>query len=209
MALQARVTSRTRHVLALTGVAALHAGALLILFVETRTRLMPLAAETPPLIVMLLSPFEPPRAAGPEWDRRRPARHPRVQQQPVRTEEPTPGVSLAPRASIDWLAEGADAAARQVEGSAQHKRQARALEPDTSMFAPAPAKRPGIAWDYAATHRVEPIGGLTTVLHVNDNCVVVMFVVIPFVGGCALGKIPARGDLFDHMHDNGDDERRR
>jgi len=200
------MATRARQVLALTGVVTLHAGVLLVLFAETRTRFVATAAEPPPLLVMLLSPLEPQRAARLESQQPAPVTHRRTPDQPVRPEEPASSLSVAPRASVDWLAEAADAAARQAEISAQRKRQMRALEPDTRMFAPAPAMRPGVAWDYAATHRVEPVGGLTTVIHLNDNCAIVMFIVIPFIGGCALGKIPARGDLFEHMHDKNDAE---
>jgi hypothetical protein len=64
---------------------------------------------------------------------------------------------------------------------------------------PAPPKAPQFGWDYAATHRVEsiPEGGL--LLHLNENCVLVLFP-LPFVG-CGIGRKPANGDLFDHMQD--------
>jgi hypothetical protein len=63
----------------------------------------------------------------------------------------------------------------------------------------APAKAPQFGWDYVATHRVEsiPEGGL--LLHLNENCVLVLFP-LPFVG-CGIGKKKANGDLFEHMHD--------
>ena len=58
---------------------------------------------------------------------------------------------------------------------------------------------PQFGWDYAATHRIEsiPEGGL--LVHLNDNCVLVLFP-LPFAG-CAIGKRKANGHLFDHMHD--------
>lgn len=68
------------------------------------------------------------------------------------------------------------------------------------MFAARP-KRHEFQWNYASTHRVEAVGGLATVIHLNDQCAIVLFVIIPFAGGCALEKPPARGDLFEHMHD--------
>jgi hypothetical protein len=63
----------------------------------------------------------------------------------------------------------------------------------------APTKAPQFGWDYTATHRVEsiPEGGL--LLHLNENCVLVLFP-LPFVG-CGIGKKKANGDLFEHMHD--------
>jgi hypothetical protein len=64
----------------------------------------------------------------------------------------------------------------------------------------APAsKTPQFEWDYVATHRIEgiPEGGL--LLHLNDNCVLILFP-LPFAG-CGIGKKKANGDLFEHMHD--------
>jgi hypothetical protein len=63
----------------------------------------------------------------------------------------------------------------------------------------APAKAPQFGWDYVATHRVEsiPEGGL--LLHLNENCVLVLLP-LPFVG-CGIGRKPANGDLFEHMQD--------
>jgi hypothetical protein len=62
-----------------------------------------------------------------------------------------------------------------------------------------PKKPPQFAWDYAATHRVEaiPEGGL--LIHLNDNCVLIIFP-LPLIG-CGIGKHPANGDLFEHRHD--------
>jgi hypothetical protein len=64
----------------------------------------------------------------------------------------------------------------------------------------APAgKTPQFGWDYAATHRIEaiPEGGL--LLHLNDNCVLILFP-LPFVG-CGIGKKKPNGDLFEHLRD--------
>jgi hypothetical protein len=60
-------------------------------------------------------------------------------------------------------------------------------------------KTPQFGWDYVATHRIEgiPEGGL--LLHLNDNCVLILFP-LPFAG-CGIGKKKANGDLFEHMHD--------
>jgi hypothetical protein len=66
-------------------------------------------------------------------------------------------------------------------------------------FPIAPQNAPGIAWDYAATHRVESIPGGGVLVHLSDNCVLVLFP-FPFVG-CGIGKQPANGDLFEHMQD--------
>jgi hypothetical protein len=61
------------------------------------------------------------------------------------------------------------------------------------------SKTPQFGWDYVATHRIEaiPEGGL--LLHLNDNCVLILFP-LPFAG-CGIGKKKANGDLFEHTHD--------
>jgi hypothetical protein len=69
----------------------------------------------------------------------------------------------------------------------------------THAFPSAPRKPAQIAWDYAATHPIEtlPQGGI--LIHLGDRCVLVL-IPLPLVG-CAIGKTPASGDLFDHMRD--------
>jgi len=62
----------------------------------------------------------------------------------------------------------------------------------SSMFAPAPARTPGLAWNYARTHRLEALPGGVTVFHINDHCAIAFFWVMPFFG-CSLGKIPYAG----------------
>jgi hypothetical protein len=62
-----------------------------------------------------------------------------------------------------------------------------------------PNKAPQFGWDYVATHRVESIPGGGLLLHLNENCVLVLFP-LPF-GACGIGKKKANGDLFEHMHD--------
>jgi hypothetical protein len=66
-------------------------------------------------------------------------------------------------------------------------------------FPTQPKKTQEFAWDYAATHRVEtiPEGGM--LIHLSDNCVLVLMP-LPIVG-CGIGKRPANGDLFEHRRD--------
>ncbi len=61
------------------------------------------------------------------------------------------------------------------------------------------ADYPQFDWDYARTHRVEsiPQGGI--IIHLNDNCVVVM-TPLPFAS-CSPFKREANGELFKHMRD--------
>jgi hypothetical protein len=188
------------RVLIFSAVVAVHAGALLLLLAETRSRHLRGEAETTPLIVFLLEPRTPPavppsRSAHPPTSRHSPS---------LTTEVEAPAPPAAPPSggtAIDWSAEATGAAARQVEADEQRTRQARALAPEASpMFARRP-RRPGFHWNYARTHRVEPVPGLGTVIHLNDQCAILLFVIIPMVG-CALEKTPVRGDLFEHMHDD-------
>jgi hypothetical protein len=59
--------------------------------------------------------------------------------------------------------------------------------------------KPQFGWSHAATHRVEeiPTGGL--LINLNDRCFIA-WVIFPFPL-CKVGKMPARGDLFQHMKD--------
>jgi hypothetical protein len=103
--------------------------------------------------------------------------------------------STAIHPPIDWAAELSRAAQDAATGKPT---------PNTREFGfPHPSATPDkpaqFAWNYAATHRVEslPQGGL--LIHLNDNCVLLLFP-FPFVA-CAIGKIKANGNLFEHMRD--------
>lgn len=54
-------------------------------------------------------------------------------------------------------------------------------------------------WDHSATHRVEEIPGGGLLININERCAIA-WVIFPFPV-CKIGKIPPRGDLFDHMKD--------
>jgi hypothetical protein len=94
------------------------------------------------------------------------------------------------QARVDW-----DESARRVASTvastmaAEVKRGKVADTPDRSP--------PQFAWDLSRTQRWElaPEGG--TVVRLNDRCQII-FTPLP-IGGCALGKIEARGDLFEDM----------
>jgi len=64
---------------------------------------------------------------------------------------------------------------------------------------PTTADYPQFDWDYARTHRVEslPQGGL--LIHLNDNCAMVLSP-LPFAV-CGVGKRKANGELFKRMRD--------
>ncbi|HMI75986.1 MAG TPA: hypothetical protein VK495_14880 [Steroidobacteraceae bacterium] len=117
---------------------------------------------------------------------------------------PTPPPSPAdnPPAPIDWNAE----AERAIK---QHAELAMATPPRAldkhgagadfnGGLGPDREKKPEFAWDRTHTQRIEPIEGGGMLIRLSDHCVLIVFP-LPFVG-CGIGKIPARGDLFDHMH---------
>lgn len=60
-------------------------------------------------------------------------------------------------------------------------------------------RKSDFAWDRSRTHRIEGIEGGGILIHINERCALVLFP-LPFAG-CGIGKIPVRGDLFEHMHD--------
>ena len=196
-----RAVSPRVAVLAL--VVAIHAGAVLVLLAEMRTRLVRGEPASTPLVVMLL-PLREPQHSAPQL-RATAARPSAIRHVPSPSTQaeapPAPPSPTAPGNATDWAAEATASAARQVDANEQRARQARALTPKPSPLFGARPRRPEFHWDYGRTHRVEPVPGLGTVIHLNDRCAIALFVIIPFAGGCALGKIPARGDLFEHIHD--------
>ena len=117
--------------------------------------------------------------------------------------QPAPVVHLDPpefdAASIesgvdtDWRADGARAAAAVAAADKANVRQ--------FGIAPGLPDKPrqikSFGWDRAHTQRVEALaeGGIR--IRLSDRCGLVL---APWpVGGCALGRIDARGDLFDGM----------
>ncbi|HEY6620904.1 MAG TPA: hypothetical protein VIY68_15265 [Steroidobacteraceae bacterium] len=105
-------------------------------------------------------------------------------------------VDSATHPTPDWSQELQLAAKNAVAKELERKKH----EADfTHVFPTQPKKPPQFAWNYAATHRIEalPQGGL--VIHINDNCALLIFP-LPFIG-CSIGKRPANGDLFEHLHD--------
>lgn len=132
---------------------------------------------------------------------------------PSRTKSPTPSAATpapagsreSPDASasapIDWEEE-ARLAARNTIADADKERAYR----DLSSLSPEqldwmrknhlePAA-PGIPWKY---RRVEVGAGGWPIIHINDHCVVVPFLMMMVF--CSIGHIEPRGDLFDHMRD--------
>jgi hypothetical protein len=119
---------------------------------------------------------------------------------------PTPArqaTADTPPAPLDWRAE-AELAIQQRAESAMAPAP-RALDKHgagadlNGGLGPDPKQKADFGWDHSHTHRIEGMEGGGILIHINDRCVLVLFP-LPF-GGCGIGKIPVRGDLLDHMHD--------
>jgi hypothetical protein len=151
---------------------------------------------------------QPPRAHPPRAHRRHaatwppdssassrgePAQPPDLRQQSAQEPAPTvPDWRLQAGQSAQTIAQDIVAA----EDAAD--RRAHAL---TSHFKPLPPPRvkgPEFGWDYAATHRVEPLPGGGLAISLNDNCQLVVLP-MPFIG-CVIGKLKPNGNLFEYMH---------
>jgi hypothetical protein len=196
--------ARAPRVLAITGVAAAHAAVLLGFLTLTRTA--SITSERHPVMTLLLMPLEPESAGHAPARPRAPAAHaPPSAEAPAVPEPlapPPPPAAAAPAGSIDWAGAAASAAVDQAETEERRQRQARALAPPPSpAFAAPPARKPQFGWDYTGTHRFETLRGGISVIHLGDDCGVALYLLIPMGFGCAVGKTPARGDLFEHMHD--------
>jgi hypothetical protein len=142
--------------------------------------------ESPATLLEIEPEPEPPPPPGPDFAR--PAAH----SPPVVLELPDPDFA-APPESIDWLANGARAAADVIAGEGDRVRPFGI--PDRP--APQPRRVKPFGWDETHTQRVEVLPGAIAI-RLSDRCSVI-FAPLP-MGGCSLGKIPARGDLFDGMN---------
>jgi hypothetical protein len=186
------------RVLVLTGVAVIHAGALLLFLSLTRTQLIRIETESPMLVVLLQPEVLQHPARGDAVPR---AQAPRPSAASAGANaEALPPAAAAPATAIDWAAEVASAASRQSANDRERRRQATALAPPPSTrFATRP-KPPPFPWDSSRTQRLDGFPVFATVIHLNERCTLVLFVIFP-MAGCALGEIPAHGALFEHMHD--------
>jgi hypothetical protein len=124
--------------------------------------------------------------------------------------EPSSAITVAPEVSpetsppsVDWQKETQTAAARTAEGLATQGQRKGKYAPDPRFARPAP--RPKFGWDESKTHRIEILpDGAGTLIHLNDRCALVLSA--GFFPVCKLGKIAARGDLFEHMGDRPADD---
>jgi hypothetical protein len=184
------------RVVTLAAVASLHAGALLWLLTETRAQRVRPEPESPSVQFFFLESPEP-RSSAHAMERRTRLPRKRV---PVESEmRPRPSAAITPATgvSIDSAAEAGSAAERLIDRNEKAQRQANALAPAPSaMFSAPRGPHRGFPWQ----KRVEIKEG-ALVVPLGDRCVLVLLLIIP-MAGCSLDKMPARGDLFDHMHEH-------
>lgn len=200
---QERRAARLLRPTVLVLVAALHAALLLIALrwqarIDVRTEeslvFLPLPAQVQPA-----ENVPPP----PSLSRKKPAPTHDTQLVVVPTPIEPPPVEQK-SATIDWNAEAALTVKQRAEVAAAP--QPRALDQRSGgMYIdgglpPDQGTAPEFGWDHARTHRLEPMEGGGAILWINDRCFVVLYGMIPFPM-CGIGKIPVRGDLFDHMRD--------
>ena len=108
--------------------------------------------------------------------------------------DPALPITTTPEATapvaVDWAKEAERAAARSIEAGENGHRSASIASSPTPQF----------GWDQAHIQRIEaiPDGGL--VLNLNDRCAIV-FKFPLLLGGCKIGELESRGDLFTHMRD--------
>ncbi len=191
----------TRRAAALIFALAAHLIALLLLVTFKRSRTMPAAEDLPPLVwILRLPPQIRPNSktyAGSPFRARRsrrtrtPSSVPKLAQLAQPPNNPT---------EIDWGEEARSTAIQEVQREEQERRRSEALAPPQSaLLGPKAAPAPPFHWYRANTRRFEPLKNGGMFINLSDNCALIIF---PFpLLGCTLEKIPAGGDLFDHMRD--------
>jgi hypothetical protein len=178
--------------------------ALFVALTATRVTLTPTTeSETSTFLFMVPSgeiARAPPRATAPQ-----PLPAPRVRPRAPRGERPAPAEqegNTAPIA-VDWAAEAAHAAARQIDANEEAARKAAAFSAHTrtpgSLRPPAPAK-PQFGWSHASTHRVEELQEGGFIVNLSDRCAIVFAIML--IPACKLGRLEPRGDLLQHMNDS-------
>jgi hypothetical protein len=165
----------------------------------------PVASVETPLTVWMLSATHEPespaaRKPGPTAMTPQAGTKPRHRQRDSAEPQPERDRSSAP-ALIDWAKEAETAAADGTAEDTEATRRSAALSRWKSHVMPSPEvpRGPQFGWDRSHTQRFETTPqGLLVML--NDRCGIIVNP-LGVAGGCALGHIPMRGDLFDHMRD--------
>ena len=114
---------------------------------------------------------------------------------------PQPASQSAPAPKIDWANAAQQAITDELAAQSAEQRKAQGFTGRNPAVPASPQThpKPEFGWQRWRLHRVEamPQGGL--VVHLSEHCVLVISALL--MPACKIGKIPARGDLFDHMDD--------
>ena len=185
------------------------AHAALIAWIATARRTLPSAEEREQRSVLVFLPDKTRLEPEPQSAAERASREPRLLPIPVRPPEPlriapspepsTPRESQAPP-PVDWHQQAGISARHQTDEMI-HSEEATGAGPGGTAVQPANPRRPKPEFhgDRAHTHRVEAIEGGGILVRLNERCaLVITLLAVPV---CQVGKIPARGDLFEHMAD--------
>jgi hypothetical protein len=185
---------------------------LFLLFAAPRILVPRAGQEEAPSIAFFLPPDEVDTTAegAPRSPTAAQAAHPTSPKRPTAAGAKWPGAIVRPESeqsipsraptAPDWRREMQIAANSEIEAEERKRRKSSPLAPhDFSGVRPGSTddSKRAFGWSHAATHRVEeiPTGGL--LINLNDRCSIA-WVVFPFPV-CKVGKIPARGDLFQPM----------
>lgn len=139
-----------------------------------------------PAVLLEIDPEEPPPPPGPNFER------PATRAAPVVLELPAPDFAEPPE-NTDWRADGARAVAGVISDESDH---VRSFGTQDRPRAKSRQAKP-FGWDKTHTQRIEALPGVISI-RLSDRCSII-FAPLP-LGGCSLGKIVARGDLFDGMN---------
>jgi hypothetical protein len=152
-----------------------------------------------PEVVKPVEPVPTPAVAARAARRAAPVTAPTVSYSP---EPETDSSSITPTPAPDWRAEAGIAANNVLEAERRKREQSSVLEPhDFSGVTPGSTdtSKPRFGWSHARTHRLEGSpGGL--VVNVNDRCAITLLLIFPFPM-CKIGKMPAAGNLLEHMYE--------
>ena len=186
-----------RKALLFAGVCAMHG--VLGWFLVTASRVMKLHAEGRSLELLMFPPTQAPPPAPPRVEQQSGAprdvnfsKHSRIVDRKNTAESSTQSETTPP---VDWNAE----LARVARAAAGADAKAPLRNFGFPARSPTTKDYPQFDWDYARTHRVESLPEGGTVIHLNDNCVIVL-TPFPFPF-CSPFKRKANGELFKHMRD--------
>ena len=114
---------------------------------------------------------------------------------------PEPASQSTPTPKIDWANAVQQAIADELAAQSTEQRKAQGFTSPNPALPTSPEIRakPEFGWQRWRLHRIEAMSQGGFVVHLSERCVLVVSVLL--LPACKIGKIPARGDLFEHMDD--------